>query len=280
MEEALGSASALGEEGIPYATSIWTRSTPTEVEAARVTEDALRDALAIATDTVRMTSESALPKGLVDPTGGSGFSRGDEPVGSSRELPSGITAFRRNSGSLVALAVRGFMIRFHSTRSEQLPNPGRVTAVEAALGALAKHDRERWSSAVAELLPHLPILSAAVLHVVESQLGSALQRAITLETLAPPLPTWWSYQPSSSREVKENDRFSRAIRVLAPHLACLPRATIRPLWRDMLETFASDDRPSLLADLVDVAPLIQGLGGIDGALESVVAVDFAGLRWP
>lgn len=284
-EEALAGATLLGAEGIELASWVFQTVELATEATAQILEGRLRAAL----DLGRWSERNPVPNRstgvLTDPTTG-GRSRDALPMvdgirfGTTRTMPSGAPGVSAEDSSMVAIVGGdGAIIRFLHSRAEQLPSPGTVTALESSLEALNKIRPDLWETAVQGLLPHLPAPPDTV-RAVCGRLGRAMNEAIVIEALAPPLPKWLTPEPFAVRAQAERARVMSALTTLVPYLAELERATLRGVWQGLLTAFSAEPRPLLLMRLDIVAPLIGVLGGRDAATATVKSIEQFGSWWP
>ena len=164
-------------------------------------------------------------------------------------------------------------------RAEQLPPPGRVTLLESGLHALHVEARPAWLDMTGRLLTHLPARDEEVLARAEAALGPRMDRAVTLEYLAPRIATWFQPRPSGARAWRERERATTMLRGLVTVLGALPGPSLHRIWAQMIEVYAADQRPAVLVPLRHLAPVAWALGRETAAMGVVTAVQACDARW-
>jgi hypothetical protein len=278
VEEALTAASALGPAGFDM--SAGAAAVPLAAEdAAAITIAALESALAMdggAADAKQKQAAATLrapfDDGLLDLDL-------DAPVATLRTLPNGLTGYSSSH--------KGAMIFFGDTivevirdRADQLPAPARVAILESTLRALHADARPAWTDITGRLLTHLPAHDEEVLARIEAALGPRMDRAVTLEYLAPRLPTWFQARPSDVRAWREQEAATIMLHGLVTVLGALPRASLHRIWAEMLEFYSADQRPALLVPLRHLEPVAWALGGETAVTGVASAVRACEARWP
>ena len=152
--------------------------------------------------------------------------------------------------------------------------------LESALQALQEDARPAWMDMTGRLLTHLPAHDEEVLTRAEAALGPRMDRAVTLEYLAPRIPTWFQPRPSGPRAWREREAATTMLRGLVTVLGALPRASLHRIWAEMLEIYSADQRPALLVPLRHLAPVAWALGGETAATGIASAVKACEARWP
>lgn len=269
VEEGLSAAWEQGDAGVSLVRELLATAPLDDQGSAAVIGRALRAALAIGgkDDNRRLPDDQA---GADSPP--------DLTVAWSRLVPSG-PAMRDVHPDVVSIVGGDVVIDIFRTRAEQLPSQPMITLIEHGIQVLKQESPESWAEAAAELLPHLPV-SRGALEQAGLSLDGMINRAIALESLAPPLPNVWRAHSSARRDEKEDSRFVRALRLLMPHLASIDRERLHTLWREFLAVASSQTRPAMLVDIRNAAPVTMALGETDGIKEALDGLERARRSWP
>lgn len=268
VEEALEAAWEQGDAGVRLVREVLAIAPLDACSSAEIVERALRRALSVGTPedqrTLRADAYSEQLPGL---------------VGGWQDLLPSTPTMRILDASLVAIVDGNFIIDVFRRRAEQLPLPAMVAVMEVALRSLRRGRLDAWAGAVAELLPHLPVSAGALEQVVQA-LGSTIDQAVTLEALAPPLPTALRPQSSDVRDQKEESRFVRALGILAPRLASIDHGPLHEVWRELLAAVSGQPRPAMLVDIRQAAPIVASLGAAVGVRAALEGLERTHSSWP
>ncbi len=149
-----------------------------------------------------------------------------------------------------------------------------LEALEAARNIGDEYLRAR---ALGDLAPQLPEALWSEALEAARNIGDEYSRARALGNLAPQLPEVWPEALEAARSIGSESLRAIALGKLIPRLT--PSSIDFPFWKRILHALASLNRPHLVSNIPQLAPLIIHFGEIEGLRKIVNAIGDVSRWW-